>query len=591
MTEQVKVVKIDTSQAQTSVKDLRNELKELRSTMLSTEQGTEEYNEALRQSAEIQHTLKEQMEEINASAMDFGQIVGNCTQAVGGLVGGFQAATAVMNLFGAENEDVIKTLKTMQQMMAITQALPAIDKGVKAFKRLSIAIKGASTALKGVSTAAISTGIGALIVAIGLLIANWDKVSAAMKRWGIINETTKEKIEEQKKKIEELRGELAKLEGDYENWERNNKISKLNSQAKKSYNELEESIVRYQKQLDIIVAKQKLPENRSKSRWEALQKEGQALLDNINLLKKQQNAILDNANSYKELTESTDERVKTIEELNEEVRIWLELQIKEGDTHNAVADAIRKRREELQKLREAEEEDEDLSNITDYIDRIYGTIESLQKAFGVSSEERYAQEFSALESWKKMELTKFKDNEQKKYEIMQEYARLRSALEKEQVQLTMQRYSIAASSIGQIFNGLGDLMAEGSEEQKAFQIMGATVNMLGGITAAISGAFTTHSGPWDIALAVLQAAAIAASGGATIAQMVNTNKNNASSMSKTASMSANAINSIIAPVQYTQDVQGASIEGAIKDTKVYVTETDITDTQNKVKVTENEARF
>ena len=52
-----------------------------------------------------------------------------------------------------------------------------------------------------------------------------------------------------------------------------------------------------------------------------------------------------------------------------------------------------------------------------------------------------------------------------------------------------------------------------------------------------------------------------------------------------------AVANVIAPVQYTQDVQGASIEGAIKDTKVYVTETDISNTQNKVSVTENEARY
>lgn len=56
-------------------------------------------------------------------------------------------------------------------------------------------------------------------------------------------------------------------------------------------------------------------------------------------------------------------------------------------------------------------------------------------------------------------------------------------------------------------------------------------------------------------------------------------------------VNAGAIGSLIAPVQYTQDVQGASIEGAIKDTRVYVTESDITNTQRKVDVAESEARF
>lgn len=58
-----------------------------------------------------------------------------------------------------------------------------------------------------------------------------------------------------------------------------------------------------------------------------------------------------------------------------------------------------------------------------------------------------------------------------------------------------------------------------------------------------------------------------------------------------ATPNAGAVNSVIAPVQYTQDVQGASIEGAIKDTRVYVTEQDISNTQKKVDVAESEARF
>ena len=74
--------------------------------MLSTEEGTKEYNDALQKAANIQHTLKEQMEEVNASAMDFGQIAGNVVKATGGIVAGFQAAKATMNLFGVDDEAV-----------------------------------------------------------------------------------------------------------------------------------------------------------------------------------------------------------------------------------------------------------------------------------------------------------------------------------------------------------------------------------------------------------------------------------------------------------------------------------------------------
>ena len=176
-TENVRVVKLDTAPAQTSVKDLRQELKALKDTLLSTEQGTEEYNKALVRAAEIQHTLKEQMEEVNASAMDFGQITGNIVKGVGGMVAGFQAAKATMNLFGIENEGVIKSLEKMQNLMALTQAFPSIDNGVKAFKRLSLAISTATGATSKWGKALISTGVGAIVVALGYLIANFEEIS------------------------------------------------------------------------------------------------------------------------------------------------------------------------------------------------------------------------------------------------------------------------------------------------------------------------------------------------------------------------------------------------------------------------------
>lgn len=174
--DKVKVVTIDTDPAQTSVKELRSQLKQLKDTMLNCEEGTDEYNAALVQAANIMHDLKEQSEELNASAMDFGQITGNLINLTGGLVAGFQAARAAMNLMGVENENVIKAMAKMQQLMALTQAIPQIEKGVKAWKHLSTAIKVASASMNGFKKALISTGIGAAVVAVGLLAANFDKL-------------------------------------------------------------------------------------------------------------------------------------------------------------------------------------------------------------------------------------------------------------------------------------------------------------------------------------------------------------------------------------------------------------------------------
>ena len=577
-TENVRVLTVDTGAAQTSVKDLRNELKRLKDTLLSTEQGTQEYNDALERAADIQHTLKEQTEELNASAMDFGQITGNLVKATGGLVAGFQAAKAAMNLFGIENEEVLKSLEKMQNLMAITQALPSIDNGIKAFKRLGLVIKSATAGMNGFKAALAASGIGLAVIAVGALAANWDKVSDAMKRWGIINEDTKKKIDEQKKKVEELQGEIKKLEGTYEEWEKQQKISNLNSDAKKQYDDLATALEGYYKKLEIIGEKQKLPENQSRERWEALNAEGQEILENIRLAEKQQQAILDSAESYKVLTDEEKKYISTQKEL----AILLASSIQYISPQTLQEELDKKFEGQALKvpveLGFDEEDEADTSEADALKNRIVSTIESLRGSF-MTPEDQYQQEIDALDLALKTKLIK-----------EEEYLKLRDALNKEQTQNEVARYAVAANAIGGIFNSIGEMMEEGSEEQKAFQIMGATVNMLAGIATAIAGAYTTHTGPWDIALAAIQAAAIAATGGATIAKIAKTNKNNAKSMSA-AKPSTTALASINAPVQYTQDVQGASIEGAIKDSRVYVTETDITDTQKKVSVAESEATF
>lgn len=583
--EKVKVVNIDTKPAQTSVKELRQELKSLKDQLLSTEQGTEEYNKTMSRAAEIQHTLKEQMEEVNARAMDFGQIAGNVTKTVGGLVAGFQAAKATMSLFGIENETVLKSLKKMQDLMAITQALPALDNGIKAFKRLRLAIQGATASMDTFKASLVTTGIGALVVALGLLIANWDKVTDVMKRWGIISEDTDKKLAEQKKKVEDLNGEIAKLQGTYADWEKKNKISKLNSDAKKSYEELGNAIEGLNIKLEESVAKREKENAEQKTgwkeRWKTYNDEGLAILEQIRLLKVKQGAILENADSYKEISKGADKAKEKMVELFAVTQDFLNKNAPNVSLYDQIVSGLIEKYGGLEinipvKIVEDEEE-VDTTKEDAFRKKIEDTVQSLRQAF-MTPEEQYAQEIGALEVALNTKLIK-----------EEEYLKLRDALNKEQAQREIQRYATAAGAIGSIFSSLGDLMEEGSEEQKALQIMGATINMLGGITAAISGAFTTHSGPWDIALAALQAAAIAASGAATIAQMTRTNKSNAGTSSISAQTSA--INSVIAPVQYTQDVQGAAIEGAITDSRVYVTETDITNTQNRVRVTEREATF
>ena len=158
---------------------------------------------------------------------------------------------------------------------------------------------------------------------------------------------------------------------------------------------------------------------------------------------------------------------------------------------------------------------------------------------------------------------------------------------------------IAAASLGVVSSILGAVAdeqdtttKEGFEKQKKLQIGQATMSMLSGIMAAWTSAMALPA-PVSFILGAVQTAATAALGGAQIAAIAKQqfDGGGSSASGTTATPSNSAVSNLNVPVQYTQDVQGASIEESITSQKVYVTEGDIKDVSNKVSVAENEAKF
>lgn len=747
-----KVVEIDTQQATTSVKELRQQIKQLKDTMLSTEEGTKEYNDALQQAANIQHALKEQMEEVNASAMDFGQIAGNVVKGVGGVVAGFQAAQATMNLFGIENETVIKSLQKMQSLMAITQAIPAIDDGVKAFKRLGLAIKGATVGMSSLKKALISTGIGAAVVAIGALVANFDKLKAAITG-------TNDELEEQKK-----------LQMDEH-------LKKVNDELGKRLS-LEEQIRKAGGQDDVTIAEERVKSiEKEIKKKEALieanrREQAQAYMAYNNAIQqgKAQSRINELKENWLNIAKGEDVYVKEIESIRngqlktakEELEIEKKLQAardikakqdeaaKAADEARKTAEENRKKRiedekkavEELRKkygelaedikLYDATDYEKDLASLAKAEQNSIKTVEDAQKK-GIISKEQAEKDKLAIEKY----YTQLRDNAQKeeaqrqreesielldttyqleqaklqkqydeglisekyftdrKKELLDTYVKdyidniqfmldtengltdkqildltnkinnARALLKPEETStegvkpeetstegeslakgiseainasaLALNDFSdnpawgnilknvatlaanwdtlqenikkggkdafsafaqiaaTALSAVAQMMNGLASEQdtstKEGFEQQKKYQIAGATMSMLAGIASAWASSMELGAIAGPILGSILSAFMLT-TGIAQINKIKATQFNGGGSASgSSASPNTSAINSVIAPVQYTQDVQGASIEGAIKDTKVYVTETDISNTQNKVSVAESEARF
>ena len=619
--------------ATTSVKELRQELKAQKDIMLSAEEGTKEYNDALQKAAGIQHTLKEQMEEVNASAMDFGQIAGNVVKATGGIVAGFQAAKATMNLFGIENEAVLQSLEKMQNLMAITQAIPALDDGVKAFKRLGLAIKGATAGMSGLKKALISTGLGALAVALGLIIANFDKISA----W-----------------LDEITGQTdflgtvadAVIGGLNAAWAGLVQTLKAVGNAIVTYvtapfKSVWAAIQAYTSTnggfVDKLKAAGAAMKNGFVSDWKDVGNDFKEIgVVSANAYQEgfNKNRAKRLAKNVEEAKEIGDERGKAKAEAEEaaykkrlsqidsqERAEMLALQAlglgyeEYVNQKQALEDKFTQKRIEALKDILATEKNLTEQEISDLQSELISLQDSLykkpEKTSGTTTTTTNAPEDENVSNAKliseainasALALNDFSDNPAWG-NILKNVATLTANWDTLQEKIQngegFTAYAqIAATALGAVAQMMNGLAAEqdtsnkeGFESSKKFQIAGATMSMLAGIASAW--ASSMQLGPiLGPILGASLSAMMLATGIAQIAKIKKTQFGGGGSTSgASASPNAGAVSSVIAPVQYTQDVQGASIEGAIKDTRVYVTETDISNTQKKVDVAESEARF
>lgn len=154
----------------------------------------------------------------------------------------------------------------------------------------------------------------------------------------------------------------------------------------------------------------------------------------------------------------------------------------------------------------------------------------------------------------------------------------------------------ASNILSAVQEGIDTTNKEGFEKNKNLQIANATIQAIVGITTALAGAYTTKTGPWDIPLAYLQAATIAATTGIQIANIKKQTYDGSGSsgnLNGGVGVSPNISMADMIPINYTKDVLTDTETAELnKQNKVYVVEeSDITETQRNVKVKEDNASF
>lgn len=551
--ETIKVLEIDTNPAQTSIKDLRKTLKGFKDEMANLEEGSDAFLEVANKAGQVKHQIDEINESIKGASSDFGDMVGNVTNVAAGITGAFQAVAGGLQAMGVESEAIDQAIAKMQGLMAVTQGLSAIDDGIKSFGKLTTAINTSSKGLGKFKTALIGTGLGALVVVLGSIIANWDEFSKSIG----ISESAMQKFGDVMKGV--LNSALSMIGGV------GKAISRLITGDFKGAGEAIKEGFAVQKNFQAGV--QKAEEDRTKKQLEEAQKRLQIEREEAE-------------KRAKEYQKMIDKRIAENKRFKKEVNKGRE------DTTLLPTDDLDKSMQKITAIVDAAKSKTDefitncvnISKVGNEQFAILGNTMNLlsESSLGLGNTWTNAiADFQAV-------FNETMDIVVKKGKTgWQSYAQVAGA---------------GLQAVGTLLNNLSNEQdtssKEGFETQKKMQISATVMNMLSGIMSAWASAMQLGpiAGP---IFGAINTAATAALGGVQInkiAQQKFGQKQNGGGASASVS-SAAVSNMVMPPVQYSSAVQGASTEGAIKDTKVYVTETDIADTQRKVSVQESENTY
>ena len=167
---------------------------------------------------------------------------------------------------------------------------------------------------------------------------------------------------------------------------------------------------------------------------------------------------------------------------------------------------------------------------------------------------------------------------------------------KEIAQYTVQAFTTALSSASQLLNAIEANMdkstEEGFERSKKMRIASATMSTLEGIIGAWTSAMSLPA-PFSYIIGGIQSAATAALGGVQIAAIKKEKFDGGGGGDISGAAATPSINmSESMPVQYTRELlTDKETDNLNQPTRVYVLESDITESQNKVKVSESNASF
>jgi hypothetical protein len=168
---------IKSSEAASSLKEVKQSLKDIKDAMISAGEGTPEFLKLARAAGELKDKVDDSNEAINAMNPNKFQAVATFASAA---AGGVSAITGAMGLFGEQSEEVTKTLAKVQSAMALSQGLASLSELPKAWNNLKAAMASTEIVQKLVTIGTRLWNAALMANPIGLLIAGVVALTAGI---------------------------------------------------------------------------------------------------------------------------------------------------------------------------------------------------------------------------------------------------------------------------------------------------------------------------------------------------------------------------------------------------------------------------
>lgn len=612
LNEVMKVGKNTTDAAEGSYNQLAQTMAELKKQWKATADQAER-DELGKQILDINNQLKE----LDASTGNYQRNVGDYAnafeQAFDQCLDGIKSIDGPIGQLGDLTKKLIPTIKAIN-----TTAL---------------------TGLSGIKKALAATGLGLAVVAVGELAAHWkDIVGFLGKAVGLQTDYTKEvesmktnfdlylsslkdattEIKNQsnylsiqgKSRSEQIEFELEQEKilikqvwNDYlfkETLEKaytNSNKKELAEQAKQQkeallveYNNLQQSIIDKTKLYELLSEKEKqtyidsaLEEEaaREKAKQDALKTEEEKIAELRKIRNKNKDLIpsLSFIPTPTELKESFEQHKKRLEEQLKDLQLFYELQ---DIDFSIVGDEMT----EQQKIDTQYEMDRT------FLETRIALNQELLNDEQITEKERQR---ILLET---DELRRDLVVREKKYNA--DSLKNKKLVEEQKKQYTIDAAMAGLNAIGAALSAAADLEEEGSQKQKDLQIAATTINTLAGAVGAFLQGMASYPMPYGAIIGAVGAAAATAAGVAQIAKMKSSSKDSSASGASVAAPSMpeldmTEVNPLLDEQADLNRLETSGLEGDSgknqEPTRVYVVESDITDTQNRVRVLEDNATF